>query len=442
MNTSNNTGKLSSSYFIPREGTRSAQLFKRIRMMPLYSFPHHKDFNHKQTENRNKYFIHLDLDAFFAQVEQRDNPKLRGKPVSVGGGEGNKGIIMTASYEARKFGVEIGMSVVDAKRLCPDLISLPSYGTKYEAVLQNILFHIRQLLPEDCIEQYSVDECFLDITPVINNYFGAAKFAWKIKKLIKDVENLTASIGLSFNKSYAKMATKLNKPDGLTVIREENRDIIYALPVKKMWGIGRRMEIRMQSLGINTIGELAASGFHAVHKEFGINGVMLRKIARGEDTSGIAGYSERAAGRVEKSFSHNHTLSRAIYEEPGAMNEIKRMTEYVCRRMRAKDLVTDHVSVSIRFDDLGYRGGKVRLAHPTNSEKELFHNALEIYKRLPQPDVNHKIRTFGISVFDLYKVTGYNLDFFNRDHHIPYKQIDLLKDKYGENIIRLGLGCA
>lgn len=405
-------------------------------MMPMYSFPHHRDFNHKLDENRNKYFIHLDLDAFFAQVEQRDNPKLRGKPVSVGGGEGNRGIIMTASYEARAFGVDIGMSVVDAKLLCPDLISLPSYGTKYEAVLQNIIFHISKLLPEDCIEQYSVDECFLDITPVVRDYFQAAKFAWKIKKLIRDAEDLTASIGLSFNKSYAKMATKLNKPNGLTVIREENRDIIYALPVKKMWGIGRRMEIRMHALGLRTIGDLAESNLHLIHKEFGINGVMLRKVARGEDTSSITEPMER----VEKSFNHNHTLSNAIYEDSRAIEEIKRMTEYVCRRMRAKDLITDHLALTVRFEDLGYRGGKVRLAHPTNSEKELYHNAVEIYRRLPQPDWNHKIRTFGIACFELHRVTGYNLDFFNRDHLIPYKQIDLLKDKYGENIIRMGLG--
>jgi DNA polymerase IV len=436
LNTNKNNGKLSSSYFIPRDASRASEIFKRIRMMPMYSFPHHRDFDYKRTENRNKYFIHLDLDAFFAQVEQRDNPKLRGKPVSVGGGSGNKGIIMTASYEARAYGVDIGMSVVDAKRLCPELISLPSYGTKYEAVLQNILFHIGKLLPEDCIEQYSVDECFLDITPVAPDYFQAAKFAWKIKKLIRDVENLTATVGLSYNKSFAKMATKLNKPDGLTIVREENKNIIDGLPVRKMWGIGRRMEIRMQSLGIDTIGQLASSSIHAIHKEFGINGVMLRKIARGEDTSKIAQYVEH----VEKSFNHNHTLSDAIYEENRAIDEIKRMTEYVCRRMRAKDLITDHVALTVRFEDLGYRGGKVRLCHPTNSEKEVFHNAIGIYKQLPQPDWNHKIRTFGISVFQLHKVSAYNLDFFNRDHRIPFKQIDQIKDRYGENIIRLGLG--
>lgn len=437
MHTAKNTGKLSSSFFIPRDASRSSHLFKRVRMMASYCFPHHKDLNHKTDKNRNRFFIHLDLDAFFAQVEQRDNPKLKGKPVSVGGGEGNRGIVMTASYEARKMGVEIGMSVVDARRLCPDLISVPSYGTKYEAITQNIIQHILELLPEDCVEQYSIDECFLDITPVVKDYFEAAKFAWKLKRLIMKIENLTVSVGLSYNKSYAKMATKLNKPNGLFIVSEENTHFIHDLPVRKMWGVGHRNEIRMNSLGIMTIGDLANSDFHAIHKEFGINGVILRKIARGEDTSGI---NAASGERVEKSFSHNHTLSNAIYEPAKAETEIKRMTEYVCRRMRAKDLIADHIGLSLRYEDLGYRGDKVRLCHATNSEKELFHNAMQIYKRLPQPDPLHKIRTFGIFVYDLCRVSAYNLDLFNRDHLIPYKQIDLLKDKYGENIIRLGMG--
>src|SRR3990172_10690893 len=216
MNIARNTGKISSSYFIPREDSRPAHLFKRVRMLPLYGFPHHKDVGHKDNLERNRFFMHLDLDCFFAQVEQRDNPKLLGKPVSVGGNGGNKGIVMTASYEARAYGVAIGMSVVDARELCPDLISLPCYGTKYEAIALNIIDNIRKFLPEDCIEQYSIDECFLDITPVAKDYFQAAKFAWKIKKMVREIENLNVSIGLSFNKSYAKMSTKFNKPDGLT----------------------------------------------------------------------------------------------------------------------------------------------------------------------------------------------------------------------------------
>jgi DNA polymerase-4 len=404
-------------------------------MMPLYSFPHRKDLNYKVEEHVDRYFIHLDIDAFFAQVEQRDNPKLRGRPVSIGGNGGNKGICMTASYEARACGVDIGMSVVEARKLCPGLISIPCYGQKYEAILLNIMDNIKKLIPEDCIEQYSIDECFLEITPVVKDYFSAIALAAKIKKIIKRIENLTASIGLSFNKSYAKLATKFDKPNGLYVIRQDEREKIFKLPVSKIWGVGSRIERRMALLNIVTIGDLANANIHALHKEFGINGVIFRKLARGEDTSSISTMKER----IEKSFNHNHTLTDSIYKHHEISQEIKRMVEYICRKMRAKDLIADHMSFVIRYDDLGYVGNKVRLAPPSNLQNDLYRAAMHIYSKFPPPTIKRKARLFGVSVFQLYKVYGYNLDLFDSSNLIPYKQIDFLKEKYGEKIIRQGI---
>lgn len=403
--------------------------------MPLYSFPHHAEQNYKITRNNNRYFIHLDIDAFFAQVEQRDNPKLRGKPVSVGGNGGMKGICMTASYEARACGVEIGMSVVEAMRLCPDLISVPSYGAKYETILQNILHNITKYVPDEFIEQYSIDECFLEITNVVKDWQSATKLAYKIKKMILNTEHLTSSIGLSYNKSYSKIATKFDKPDGLCVIREENKDIMYKQPVEKIWGIGRRIAARMRLLGIQTIGELANSNFHAIHKEFGINGVILRKIARGEDTSGIFIKKER----LEKSFNHAHTLTDSIYKQSDIDNEIKRMVEYVCRRMRAKDFIATQLGFFIRYDDLGSLGESVKMKPPTNDERDLMFYCKAIYSKFPKPSEYRKARQFGITAFDLRRVTGYNLDLFKKFQNLPFKQVDYLKEKWGERIIRVGL---
>src|SRR4030095_8542512 len=427
--------KISSSYFIARGTNKASSLFKRVRFMPLYSFPHHAEHSTKYEKNKNRFFIHLDIDAFFAQVEQRDNPKLRGKPVSVGGNGGMKGICMTASYEARACGVERGMSVVEALQLCRDLISVPSYGTKYEAILQNIMYHIAKYVPDELIEQYSIDECFLEITGVVKDWFSAIKLAWEIKKMIWNIEHLTSSIGLSYNKSYAKVATKFDKPNGLAVIREENKDIVYKLPVDKLWGIGRRNTIRMNSLGIHTIGDLANSNIHTVHKEFGINGIMFRKIARGEDTSGIQLKKER----LEKSFNHAHTLTDAIYTDSAINNEIKRMVEYVCRRMRAKNFIATQLGFFIRYDDLGSVGDSVKLKPPTNDERDLMFYCREIYKTFPPPTPSRKARQFGITTFDLHQVTGYNLDLFKKFQNLPYKEIDFLKEKWGERIIRVGL---
>lgn len=404
----------------------------------MYSFPHHADLNYRAEKYAGRFFIHIDFDAFYAQVEQRDNPKLRGKPVSVGGNGGIKGIVMTASYEARALGVETGMSVFQARQLCPELISVPCYGPKYEFIMQNLQKGLVELVPDDCIEQYSVDECFVEATPVVHDYVEATKLAYKIKKMIREKERLTASLGLSFNKTYAKLATKLMKPDGLTVIREENREQIYKLPASKIWGVGRRIERRLAYMGINTIGELANSNINAIHKEFGINGIMLRKFARGEDTSVI----QKARKPKDRSFNHAHTLTDAIYKPDEVYNEIRRLSEYMGRKMRAHTLATRHVILTMRFDDLGWSGGELKLQNPTNDDRDIFNAATHIYKKLPHPDIDYRARTFALTVFDLHPADCFNLDLFKKTLLMPYKVIDMLKEKYGESIIRIGLGRA
>ncbi|RPI16516.1 MAG: DNA polymerase IV [Ignavibacteriae bacterium] len=425
-------GKISSSFF-HRSGRGP---HKRVRLMPMYSFPHHKDVGNRLGGfPERRYFIHLDFDAFFAQVEQRDNPKLRGKPICVGGAPGYKGIVMTSSYEARKFGVKTGMSVYEALQYCPDLISVPCYGQKYECIMQNVLSEFRKHLPEDCIEQYSVDECFLEVTDVVNDYFQAAKFAWKIKQIVKELEHLTVTLGVSFNKTYAKMASKFNKPDGLTILREENRADIYALPAVKMWGIGKRIERRLNHMGLYTIGDVANSTINTMHKEFGINGVILRKLARGEDTSSIS----QKVDYQQKNINHNHTLHDAIFTNPEIENEIRRMIEYVSRKLRFKGLVTRYFILTIRYDDLGYMSEKIRLMSYTNDERELFNTAMHLYKKFPEPDIHRKARMFGISVFDLRRDYGVTLDLFRKWLRFPFKEMDILKERYGEKIIRIGV---
>ncbi|MCX6163867.1 MAG: DNA polymerase IV, partial [Ignavibacteriae bacterium] len=303
--------QLSSFFFIQRKEDGLPEIFKRVRLLPLYSFPHFKDFNLKITEHKNRFFIHLDFDAFFAQVEQRDNPNLQGKPVSVGSTTGEKGIVMTASYEARAFGIETGMSTWQAKKICPSLISVPCYGPKYESVTQNLMRGLKSFVPDDCIEQYSVDEVFVDISPVAKNFEEATEVAKKIKLKVRELEDLTCSIGLSYNKSFAKMATKFQKPNGLSVVTQEDKEkIIYPLRVKKLWGIGYRIERRLGALNILSLGDLAKANPAALRKEFGINGIVFQKLARGEDTSGI--FKKTAK---EKCLNHHHTMQNNIYTE-------------------------------------------------------------------------------------------------------------------------------
>jgi len=426
---------ISSSYFIPREGTDFANLFRRVRMMPLYSFPHYKDLNYKITEHKNRFFIHLDFDAFYAQVEQRDNPKLRGKPVSVGGTPGGKGIVMTASYEARALGIDTGISVWEAKRICPDLISLPCYGPKYEVITQNLMDILKSLVPEDCIEQYSIDECFADLTPVAKDFDRAEAIAREIKRRVLETEKLTCSIGLSYNKTYAKLATKFKKPDGLTVITPDDRPEIHALPVTKLWGIGRRIERRLSIMNIFTIGELANAYPGVLKKEFGINGIVFRKMARGEDTSEIFRKTKH-----EKTLNHNHTLSGNIYKKENVIEELRRIGEYICRKLRAKELVAGHLYLSIRYEDLRYAGEDIRMKSHTNDDRKIFDYALKLFNKFPRPSSNYRVRAVGMSVFDLHTDSRCeNLELFDNKIFLPYYAIDKMKMKYGEQILRIGI---
>ncbi|MBS1494041.1 MAG: DNA polymerase IV [Bacteroidetes bacterium] len=427
---------ISSQFFIPREGEKHAENFRRVRILPQYSFPHIKEFDLNLRDNSRKVFYHLDLDAFFAQVEQRDNPELKGKPVSVGGWEdSNAGIVMTSSYEARKRGVKTGMSVIDAKKVCPELISLPCNGPKYERTLLDVITILKEHFPPDCVEQYSIDECFMDGSDIVRNFQEGEKLGRLVKEEIRKRLGLFISLGVSFNKSYAKAASKLDKPDGFTPIEFNKTERILNLSAEKLWGIGRRIYRRLLAMGIATIGELAQSNEVRMRKEFGINGIVFRKCARGEDTSGIFVKTEK-----EKCLGHNHTVLNPVTNSKDAEREIRYLAEYICRKMRSKKLVASNIHFSIRYDDLRYTGGEYRFPAFTNRDNEVYEAAKWIFYTLPQPSDYYRIRTFGIFVSDLHSDTfERNLDLFKKDVKFPYYELDKLKSRYGEKIIRIGI---
>lgn len=428
----------SSQFFIPRESDFFNQMFRRVRLMPLYSMPHIKDFDLNCRDNTKRIFFHMDIDCFFAQAEERDNPKYKGMPISVGGWGNYGGIVMTCNYEARRLGVDTGMSVVEAVNKCPSLISLPCDGQKYESIVYEIQEMVKKYFPEDCMEQYSIDECFWNGSQVFRNIEQAEQVALEIKKEIYKYQKLTVSIGLSYNKSYAKMATKFNKPNGLTVIKPENKvKAIYTLPCDKLWGIAHRMSRRMHAMGIITLGDLAVHNPYWIRKEFGINGIVLQKCAMGLDTSDIFVKPLDS----EKMIGHHHTMQYDIYEEDDVHQEIRRMCEYVARKLRSKNKVTGRISLYIRFESLYHTGGEYKLTHYTNDDDEIYSAALEIYKRFKyKPYIYCKMRMTGIDCGDLHFDTGErNLNLFKEEKNLPFKALDELKMKYGEKIIRLGL---
>lgn len=429
--------EVSSKYFIPRENGKDVWHTKRVRMMPSYSFPHFKDMDYRVKEHKNRYFMHFDIDAFYAQCEQRDNPHFRGKPVAVGGTEYGKGIVLSASYEARKLGVATVMSMYEALRICPDIICLPCCGQKYEAALISILELLENFVPFEFIEQYSIDECFVELTPMVKNFDGAVKLAAAIKQEIKNVEGLTVSAGISNNKTYAKIAASLNKPDGFTIFKpEEKQDKVYPLSVGKIWGVGRRIEKRMFAYRIRTIGELANANPELLRKEFGINGIVFYKMARGEDTSGIF---KKKPGE-EKSLSHNHTMSTSIYMHDDCMKEIRRMGEYLCRKLRSNNIVGKFLHLTIRYDDLHFKSTAGELDVHTNDDRIVFDFVKELFLKLPSPTEFKKARMFGLSISDLRKdLKRDNFNLFKQNIFLPYETLDKIKTKFGERVIRVGL---
>jgi DNA polymerase-4 len=301
--------------------------------------------------------------------------------------------------------------------------------------MHNLLRILLSYAPQDCIEQYSVDECFIDVSTVAKNFDEARNIAAAIKRDVRQAEKLMVSAGISYNKTFAKLATKFKKPDGLTVITQNDKERLYKLSVKKIWGIGRRIERRLNVMNIITIGDLANTRPGILKKEFGVNGLVLRRLARGEDTSEIF-----RRNMHEKCLNHNHTLSQTVYKPEDVRKEIRRMGEYICRKLRTKELVAGALFLTLRYWDLRYAGDDIKLKTFTNDDRDIYEAALSILPRFPVPSKERQVRMFGIGVFNLHTDNkSKNLELFNQKIVLPYTSLDKLKYKYGENIIRVGI---
>jgi DNA polymerase IV len=271
--------------------------------------------------------IHVDMDAFFASVEQRDNPELRGKPVAVGGA-GGRGVVAAASYEARKFGVRSAMPSVTASRLCPELIFVrPRFEAYKEASRQiRAVFHHHT----DLVEPLSLDEAYLDVTEDKLGIGSATRIANLIRQEIRAKTQLTASAGVSYNKFLAKLASDQNKPDGLCVIRPgEGAQFVAGLPIRRFHGVGPRAEAKMLRLGIATGADLAAKDIAFLREAFGSMGDYLYRAARGVDLRPVR------AHRLRKSIGGERTFGEDIDAPPRLREALANITEIVWERIVA-----------------------------------------------------------------------------------------------------------
>jgi DNA polymerase-4 len=289
-----------------------------------------------------RIILHVDMDAFFAAIEQRDRPELRGKPVIVGGTPEGRGVVSTASYEARSFGIHSAMPAATAVRLCPQGVFLRVDGAKYHAVSEQVMAILAR--HAEAIEQVSVDEAFLDLTGVAADHRAAETLARRIKREISSELKLTASVGVGPNKFLAKLASDLRKPDGLVVIRPEQAEAFLApLPVGKLWGVGPKTEKRLQELGLRTIGDIARTPVERLRALLGAWGDLLRELSRGVDDRPVE------TSREVKSVSSETTFPKDLFEIKEMRRVLTDLSREVARRLRDEEVRARTIAIKVRF---------------------------------------------------------------------------------------------
>ena len=286
--------------------------------------------------------IHIDLDAFYTSVEQRDNPQLLELPVVVGGRPESRGVVAAASYQARRFGIRSAMPMKTALRLCPQLVILPSRMDVYRqqsAQIRQIFLQYTQL-----VEPLALDECYLDVTDNLQSIPTATQTAMAIKQQIKEQLQLTASAGVASNKFLAKIASDMEKPDGLTVIKPYQVEaFLENLPVNKMWGVGPVTYEQLQQMQIQTIGQLRQLSLAELNRQWGKLGVRLYHLARGQDDRTV----DPSDGR--KSVSRETTFAQDLFSLPQIEQELAQLSTEVAQVLRTEKLRGRKVTLKVRY---------------------------------------------------------------------------------------------
>lgn len=339
---------------------------------------------------RHRKIIHVDMDAFYASVEQLDNPELRGKAIAVGGSE-RRGVVSAASYEARKFGVRSALSGVLAKKYCPGIIFVKPRFDRYKEISQRI----RQIFHEftDLVEPLSLDEAYLDVTENKKGNPSATLIAQEIRKRIFEETGLTASAGISINKFVAKVASDYNKPNGQkTVNPDEVIGFLEKLPIRKFHGIGKVTAERMYQLGIFTGAELKSKPLEFLEKHFGKSGAYYYYIVRGIHNS------EVKSERVAKSVATEHTFSENLTSEIFMLEKLEVIAGELERRVKRYGIAGKTVTLKIKYSDFTLQTRSKTLPYYISDRSLLYDTAREL---LFQEKMKESVRLLGISLNNL-----------------------------------------
>jgi DNA polymerase-4 len=371
--------------------------------------------------------LHVDLDAFFAAVEQRDRPELRGRPVVVGGGRNDRGVVSAASYEARRYGIHSAMPLRTAAGLCPEAVFVPVDGRKYAAVSRQVMGILRLFTP--AVEPVSIDEAFLDVAGSEALYGSPVEIAEAIKVAVRGETELTASVGVAASKLVAKVASDLRKPDGLVVVEPGTEaEFLAPLPISRLWGVGERTASVLADYGVRTIGDLAALPDDLLVRRFGRHGSQLAARARGIDPSPVAG-AESA-----RSVSHEHTFTVDTADVDELERTLLALSEGVAGRLRAGGVRARTVAVKLRDSAFVTISRQRTLAVPTDETEIIYRAALE----LAQPHWRGlHVRLLGVAASGLAGAEQLSLfGASDERRHRVAEAADEIRRRFGSQAIR------
>lgn len=373
--------------------------------------------------------LHIDMDAFFAAVELLDHPELRGTPVIVGGTTG-RGVVTSATYEARKFGVRSAMPMVQAMRLCPRATVLPSHYEKYSQFSTRVMGIFRDITP--LVEPLSIDEAFLDVAGARRLFGSPAAIAHSIRERVQTETGLTCSVGAASTKFVAKMASTRSKPDGLLVIPAENTlAFLHPLPVGALWGVGKTTQESLQRRGLRLIGDIAATPRDVLCRMLGeAAGAKLRDLAWGIDPRVVTTH------RAEKSMGHENTFDTDVTDPGLVRRELLSQADRVAVRLRRAGMTARTVSVKLRYADFTTITRSRTLAEPTDLGRRIYEEVRAIYDGVSTS--TDRIRLVGVRAEQLSESTGGSLALWDPDDgwRDAERAVDAASDRFGRGALR------
>lgn len=377
----------------------------------------------------SRVIAHIDMNCFYASVEEKYNPELRGKPLAIAGTVKTRhGIIVTSNYEARKLGIKTTMRVRDARKICPTIKFLQPDMEKYQRESKLIFDLIREYTTK--VEVVSVDEAYIDLS----EFEEPIKVIATIQRRIYKQLGMPSSVGVSFNKFFAKMGSDLKKPLGFTIINKKNyKSILWDMGIGEMHGCGKSATKKLKKMGISTIGDLANANEVLLHSILGIQGLRLKKCANGEDNRELKYTVER------KSIGNSKTFSEDLLEEIEIKNQLRKLSEKVSNRAKSRNYVGNNISIVIRSSDFKNITRSKKISDYIDNTDDIYNNALELV--LENYDFSYPIRLLGVSLNDIKKKDNLKvqLDIFDKKSYKEEEEFRKLSKKlkmeFGDNII-------